>query len=97
MLDRKGVNAVKVKINGIEEVVLIDNRVSLKKFKKEGETEVEITLINNLRNVLGPHHLSDGECYHVCPNSFMKEISVWNADNPEVKWNDGYCFVETGI
>ena len=97
VIDRKGINVVKVKINGIEEVLLIDNRVSLNKFNKAGETDVELTLINNLRNVLGPHHLSEGECYHVCPNSFMKEISVWNMDNPEEKWNEDYCFVEMGI
>ena len=91
--------------NIIDDIVALFYPVSGDDFgerRGEGEcsaysSEVEITLINNLRNVLGPHHLSEGECYHVCPNSFIKEKCVWNADNPEEKWNDGYCFVETGI
>ncbi len=99
IFDKKGVNAVRVKIGDVEDVVLVDNRISLKKFGVEGKTEVELTLINNLRNLLGPHHLSEGECYHVCPNSFIKEKCVWTWWIPDLEagWNDEYCFVEFGI
>jgi len=97
LIDRKGVNAVRVKINGVEDVLVTDNRIPLEKFGVTGKTEIELTLINNLRNLLGPHHLSEGECYHVCPSSFIKEKCVWDMCANEDKWNDGYCFVETGI
>ena len=94
-LDIKGINAVRVKIGDIEKVMLTDNRLSLKGFGVRGKTTIELTLINNLRNILGPHHLEMGESYSVCPHSFFKEPCIW-APNPEA-WNDGYCFVETGV
>ena len=101
-LDIKGVNAVKVEINGITKVMITDNRISLKEFGAEGITYVKITLINNLRNLLGPHHLEVGESYRVGPGGFYKEYCVWKRppdkggyyDN---RWNDDYCFVEMSI
>ncbi|UKI35919.1 MAG: hypothetical protein L6V93_17995 [Clostridiales bacterium] len=39
---------------------------------KEGANELEITITNNLRNLLGPHHLKAGESYSVGPASFFK-------------------------
>jgi len=57
---------------------------------------VKITLVNNLRNLLGPHHLKVGESYVVGPHSFFKESCVWNG-NAEKQWDDDYCFVTMGI
>jgi len=94
-LDTKGINAVRVKIGDVEKVMMTDNRLSLKEFGIKGAAQIELTLINNLRNTLGPHHLEAGESYSVCPFSFFKEPCIW-APNPE-KWNDGYCFAEMGI
>ena len=76
-------------------VMLTNNRLPLADFGVCGKTKIELPLINNLRNILGPHHLEEGECYSVCPHSFFKEPCIW-APNPE-KWNDGYCFAEMGI
>ena len=95
-LDIKGINAVKVKIGDVEKTLLTDNRIPLSDFGAEGKVKAEITLINNLRNMLGPHHLNEGECYYVGPWSFFKEKCIW-ATEPEKDWNDGYCFVESGI
>ena len=95
-LDIKGINAVSVKIGDKEKIMLTDNRVPLADFGVSGKTKIELTLINNLRNILGPHHLREGECYMVCPFSFFKEKCIWASD-PEEKWDDGYCFVETGV
>ena len=75
--------------------MLTDNRLPLKDFGVVGKTKIQLTLINNLRNILGPHHLDAGECYNVGPSSFFKEQCIW-ATEPD-KWNDGYCFVETVI
>lgn len=94
--DVKGVNVVKVEINGIEKVLLTDKVLPLSDFGVTGKNKAKITIINNLRNMLGPHHLKEGECYAVGPNSFFKEACIWNAA-PETQWNDDYCFVETGI
>ena len=65
-------------------------------FEVSGKAKIELTLINNLRNILGPHHLKEGECYMVCPFSFFKEKCIWASD-PEEKWDSGYCFVEMGV
>ena len=94
-LEPKGVNAVRVKIGDREKVLLTDNCLSLKDFGVSGKTKIELTLINNLRNILGPHHLEIGEHYFVGPTAFFKESCIW-AVKP-FEWNDGYCFVETGI
>ena len=95
-LDMKGINAVRVEINGIRKVMLTDNRLSLAEFGATGKTEVKFTLINNLRNLLGPHHLKMGEYYRIGPYAFFKEPCVWNAKR-KPEWDDDYCFVETGI
>ena len=85
-----------VTIGDKEKVMLTDNRLPLVDFAVIGKTKIELTLINNLRNILGPHHLKEGESYVVGPWTFFKEKCIW-APNPEEEWDDGYCFVETGI
>ncbi|MBQ2968212.1 MAG: hypothetical protein IJE10_08865 [Clostridia bacterium] len=98
LLDKKGVNAIRITIGDKTKVVLSDNKISLADFGVSGETEVEITLINNLRNLLGPHHLQVGESYSVGPGIFYKERCIWNYTwNQGSTWNDGYCFVETSL
>ena len=101
-LDIKGVNAVRIEINGITKVMINDNRLSLKEFGADGATEIKITLINNLRNLLGPHHLEVGESYRVGPGAFYKEFCVWKRP-PEKgayydnRWNEDYCFAEMSV
>ncbi|MBQ3125104.1 MAG: hypothetical protein IJC09_06780 [Clostridia bacterium] len=95
-LDIKGINAVRVKISDTERVMLTDNRLPLAQFGVTGLNTIKLTLINNLRNLLGPHHLKCGETYTAAPTSFFKEPCVWNFE-PEKDWDDNYCFVETGI
>lgn len=108
-LDRKGINAVKVEINGVEKLMLTNDKLPLSVFGLQGKNcegcqcealtgkmKVKLTLINNLRNLLGPHHLAVGESYGVGPSSFFKEPCVWNT-NPQKDWNDDYCFVEMSV
>lgn len=95
-LDIKGINAVKIKIGEVEKVMLTDNRLPLCDFGVKGLAKAEITLINNLRNMLGPHHLKEGECYSVGPWCFFKEKCIW-AGQPEKNWDDNYSFVSFGI
>lgn len=96
VMNRMGVNVVKAEIGGITKTVLDSNRIRLSDYKSHGKTTVRLTIINNLRNMLGPHHLNYGESYSVCPSSFFKEPCIWNL-NPEKDWDDNYCFVEFGL
>ncbi len=92
-LTRRGITAVKVEIAGKEQWMLTSDRLSLKEFGVTGKVTARFTLVNNLRNLLGPHHLEEGECLRVNPGKFYKEACVWNQ-NLEEAWNDDYCFVE---
>lgn len=96
VLNRKGINAVKIEINGIEKTIITGNKIGLKEFNVRGLTEVKLTVINNLRNMMGPHHLKVGESYAVAPSSFFKEPCIWNL-NPERDWDDNYCFVNMSL
>lgn len=95
-IERQGFNAVKVEIGSVEKWMLTNDKLSLKDFGVQGRVKVRLTLINNLRNLLGPHHLKEGESVSVGPDKFFMEPCVWNR-NPEVIWDDDYCFVEMGI
>jgi len=98
MLKRCGLNAVKVEINGKEKWMLTEEKLFLEDFDVQGEVDIRLTLVNNLRNLLGPHHLKIGELvkYGTGPHRFFKESCVWNT-SPEASWCEEYCFVETGI
>jgi len=54
---------------------------------KKGENLLEIELTSSLRNLLGPHHHSQGELLSVGPASFIDETH----------WMDGYNFVPFGL
>ena len=91
-LDIKGISAVKAEIDGQHKTLLTDNTISLSKCGR-GKRKIKLTLINNLRNLLGPHHLEEGETYFAGPDSFYKESCVWN-EGREIGWTDAYCFAE---
>lgn len=93
-LEINGINVVKVEIDGKAETIFTDDELPL---WKKGELDVKFTLINNLRNLLGPHHFRFGECHHVSPSTFHKEKCLWNKDGEDKWWNDDYCFIRTGI
>lgn len=95
-LNIRGINAVKIKIGKIEKILLTDNRLPLSDFGMKGKVNVKISLINNLRNMLGPHHLKEGECHFCGPWCFFSEKCVW-ACEPEKNWDNNYCFTNIGI
>lgn len=89
---------VKVRVNGTDAGTIFwqPYEADLSGLLHEGENQIEVEIIGNLRNLLGPHHLKEGECYAVCPNSFFEESDVWcGGKNPA--WDDRYCFVEYGL
>ena len=93
--DRHGVQVVKINLEDENRLLLTDNKCELN-CVTAGTKAVRITIYNNLRNMLGPHHLTEGETFTCSPRCFYKEPCVWN-DSPEKDWNDGYCFVETSL
>lgn len=96
--DRKLVSLVSIKVNGEEagDILWKPYSMDLAHFIKDGENDIEITLIASLRNLLGPHHIEEGENYEVTPASFFKGDTIWGTWYKK-PWNDDYCFVEFGI
>ena len=101
--EKKGVNAVNVKVNGIDcgSIMWGHLMCDLSDALCKGENIVELTLVNNLRNMLGPHHLPEGESYFVAPIHFYKRDNVWTKDKwaqtDDRVWDNNYCFAQVGI
>ena len=101
--DKKGVNAVNVKVNSkVCGSIMWDHLMCDLSFVLcKGENTVELTLVNNLRNMLGPHHLPEGESYYVAPIHFFRRENIWTSNKWALKgekgWNEDYCFVEFGL
>ena len=97
VLDMHGCNAVRVECGDFKDTLLTGNCVSLGSLS--GKQKIKLTLVNNLRNLLGPHHLEGGESLSVGPASFFKEECVWKGKRAwnAQPWNEGYCFVEFGV
>lgn len=95
--DRQMANVSRIKINGQELPPVLWKPFALKldDLLVEGTNSIEITLTGSLRNMLGPHHLDDGESYGVSPASFYKDKGVFSR--ADIEWNENYCFVEFGI
>lgn len=93
-LGRKGFNIVKAKLGLCEKTLLTGNELEVDDM--EGKAMLTLTLTNNLRNMLGPHHLKEGETYFAAPDSFYKEACVWNPKAEEA-WDEDYCFVEMSV
>ena len=96
--NQKLASLVSVKVNGeyAGNILWKPYSLDLTPFIKDGENNIELTLFASLRNLLGPHHLQEGENYEVSPGCFFKEEILWKAWC-DTTWNDNYCFVEFGI
>lgn len=95
---QKKSNVVSISINGKElpNIMWKPYKIEITEYLKEGINIIEVTLVNSLRNMLGPHHRENGELYKVRPVSFFKEKSIWGDKGGDL-WNDSYCFAEFGI
>ena len=101
MLDfeKMGINVVHAAINGtkIDSFMWEPYRADVSSLIKEGENELTLTLVGNLRNMQGPFHLTIGESYNVCPGDFYKEPCLWFGGNAKDRWTDDYCFAHVSI
>lgn len=61
----------------------------------EGDNVITFTMTTSLRNMLGPHHLAEGESYAVVTTSFNIEENFVGRKAPANV--PGYCFVEHGL
>ncbi len=98
VFNKKGVNVIKLTVNGKHVRTLLwgPYEVDISEYLTVGENEIEIEILNNLRNLLGPHHMPAGESYWVGPGHFYKSAGLWTGFlDPGYK--DGYCLVSTGI
>lgn len=75
--------------------ILFVKYLDLAEYLREGDNEISITLCNNYRNLLGPHHFSIAEPLSVSPKHFSFE-NQWN-DGVCEKFDKGYSFVRFGI
>lgn len=83
-------------VNGQTAATLMFRRhVDLKPFLREGSNVISLKLTNTLRNLLGPHHFVDPECYGVGPSVFTLE-SQWK-DEQCAAFRERYSFVRFGI
>ena len=96
-LNLLGANSVKVVINGVETSLLYTGTlvVNVVGLLKENDNVIEIELTSSLRNLLGPHHLAEGESYKVTTLSFSKEANAIGWQGPE--FVEGYCCVGFGL
>ena len=61
----------------------------------EGKNTIELEFTTSLRNMLGPHHLADGENYAIHTMSFNKDPNF--VDRKPQPYAAGYNFVNFGI
>ena len=101
---------LKIKVNGIAFDPLLYSpwERDISKAVREGDNTIEVTLINSLRNLLGPHHHSGGELNAVGPASFTGRPE-WPNSGGEINWfdlrlegkatlwRDDYCLVPFGL
>ncbi|MDD3886659.1 MAG: hypothetical protein PHI35_07300, partial [Victivallaceae bacterium] len=92
-----GVNSCLVRINGevAGQCFWAPWAVQTGGLLKPGVNRIELELTLSLRNLLGPHHLVEGECYGVTTLSFNKDPNIIDWAPPP--YAPGYCLVENGI
>ena len=106
-LKGRGMNAVRLRVNGrdVATKLYAPYRVELGDYLVKGKNKLELTVVNNLRNMMGPHHLASEEKRWACPGSFYKESNIFEhpqgagADCHDIlsHFVDGYLLVKFGL
>ena len=105
MLEKTKDFAVKVNGKAVASRMWTPYQVDLTDYITVGENELEITILNNLRNMMGPHHMEVGESILVAPGSFFKESNIFkhkpgigeSCHDTLPGWSDGYSLVHFGL
>ena len=98
VFEKSGLNAIRVNVNGtdVATVMWAPYSVDLTPYLHEGDNRIKLTLVNNLRNLLGPHHHVGGELLAVAPPHFYKEPCIWNGYAGGY-FTEKYSFVNTSL
>ncbi len=94
----RGINAVAAAVNGMPcgEKIFSPFVFEVADALRAGDNTVTLTLTNNLRNLMGPHYLREGESFAVGPSSFYNEPCIWHG-NPGPERCADPCFVEVSL
>ena len=85
-----------VRVNGVYvDTMMFRHHTDLKPYLREGDNTISLKLCNTLRNLLGPHHLTDPEPYGVGPGNFTLESQWQNESHP--RFVERYSFVRFGV
>lgn len=108
-MNRQRCPLIKISVNGkpVKDSFWAPYEADITDFVSDGENTLTYQVFASNRNLFGPHHHIDGECYNVGPESFTGKWS-WverksEADATEIFdmnksfWTDSYCFVEFGL
>ncbi|MBE6368392.1 MAG: hypothetical protein E7052_10885 [Lentisphaerae bacterium] len=89
--------ALEVKLNGkkLGFILYAEDKLLLNDGLKNGENLLEITLLSNLRNLLGPHHSADGDLTWVGPACFFERPGIYVRQ--PLPWTDEYIISRFGI
>ncbi len=103
----RGVNSVRLAVNGREVATVMypPYEVDISEYLVKGENTVTLTLLNNLRNMMGPHHMKYGEAHFVTPGCFYKESNIFkhprgadgSCHDVLSQWDEDYCLVHFGM
>ena len=108
-LKGSAINSIHLKVNGREVATRMwaPYEVDISDYLVEGDNELELTLLGNLRNMQGPFHLKEGESYAVNPWRFYREYNIIAAGAAGAgdktrhdilaHWDDGICLVHYGL
>ena len=74
-----GMNCVKLTVNGrvVTSAMFPPYSTDISEWLKPGRNVFELEIVNNLRNLMGPHHIVDGESAWIGPASFFREANVF--------------------
>lgn len=101
----RGLNSIGIDVNGnhVCTVMYPPYDADISRCLHVGKNTVTLKIRNNLRNMMGPHHLECGESFDVLPASFYKENNIFAHVDDESKstvvdgWNDGIALVHFGL
>ena len=75
--------------------MLFFRHVDLAPYLEEGKNEIGVTIVNSMRNAMGPHHRHDPEPYGLGPNTFSFE-NEWKGRECR-GYLPRYAFVKFGV
>jgi hypothetical protein len=101
-LPRLDAALAKVRVNGKEAgaIAWAPYEVEITPLVKAGANRIEIELVGTLRNLMGPHHRSNGEpddCWRTAFNYTPPEGPAEHAEEAEGAWTDDYFVVHFGL